>query len=105
MVPEEVLLGGTSTDLVNEDLYGVWLPRRQLKSSEHFVQCTPETQKKMSAVPQGADLAQFARETNAYSKPIPTQTPPVAPVPLSSTQGEITGQVSAGIGSSGTDKA
>lgn len=97
MIPEEVLLGGTSTDLVNEDLYGVWLPRRQFKASEHFVQCTPETQKKLAALPQGADLAQFARDTNAYSKPAQTQTPPV---PTSSPQGDNTGQGLAGVGPS-----
>ncbi len=80
LIPEEVLLGGTSTELVSDNLFGVWLPRRRLTAAEHIVQSTPEFRERMAAVPQGADLRSFASTTVPFQPRNPPATgPPTAP--------------------------
>jgi hypothetical protein len=85
LIPEEVLLGGTSTELVSDNLFGVWLPRRRLTAAEHIVQSTPEFRERMAAAPQGADLGSFASNTVPFQlRNPPASGPPTAPAPAGS---------------------
>ena len=92
LIPEEVLLGGTSTELVSDNLFGVWMPRRRLAAADHIVQPTPEFRERMAAAPQGADLRSFASTTIPFQprntpENAPPQAPPQPPPSLPSTPG------------------
>ena len=91
LIPEEVLLGGTSTDLVSDNLFGVWLPRRRLTAAEHIVQSTPEFRERMAAAPQGADLRSFASTTVPFqTQNSPVNIPPTAPLSTCSSSSSTT---------------
>lgn len=56
-VPAEVSLEGYQWELVHEDLFGLWFPRRRTYVTSHILQSTPEFRQLAAATNPGASMA------------------------------------------------